>query len=71
MAAKLATLARGRALDQGANLPLEIERRPAPVTVTQAAEMLNVSERSVKTARQVQDHGTPELVAAVETGKWR
>jgi N6-adenosine-specific RNA methylase IME4 len=42
----------------GANLPAH-----------KAADMLNVSERSVKTARAVHDHGAPELVAAVESGK--
>lgn len=41
----------------GANLPAH-----------KAAEMLNVSERSVKTARQVQKSGVPELVKAVEEG---
>lgn len=34
-----------------------------------AAEMLNVGRRSVQRAQQVQDHGTPELVDAVERGE--
>ena len=38
-------------------------------TVDQAAEMLNVSERSVKTARSVQSTGTPELQETVEQGR--
>lgn len=64
VAAKLAKLPRGgdRRSDQSANL------HPGP-TAAEAGAMLNVSERTVKTARQVQEHGTPELVQAVETGK--
>jgi hypothetical protein len=34
-----------------------------------AGEMLNVSERTVKTAKHVQEHGAPELVHAVEAGE--
>lgn len=34
-----------------------------------AATMLNVSERSVQTARQVREHGAPELVDKVERGE--
>lgn len=34
----------------------------------QAAEMLNVSPRTVETARKVVNEGAPELVAAVESG---
>ncbi|MEW9614270.1 hypothetical protein AB3G45_10630 [Shinella sp. S4-D37] len=34
-----------------------------------AARMLNVSDRSIRTAKQVQENGTSELVHAVETGK--
>lgn len=46
-----------------ANLPTP------PVSQASAAEMLNVSERSVRTAKKVIDHGAPELVAAVDAGK--
>lgn len=69
VAAKLANLGHGgdRRSDQEANLPLETA--PAPVSVAQAAELLNVSERTVKTARAVQRDGAPELVAAVERGE--
>lgn len=40
-----------------------------PVTQQEAADLLNVSKRGVERAKQVQTEGTPELVAAVETGK--
>lgn len=73
VAAKLANLPRGgdrRTADQTANLQFEPANDPAPqVSRAQAAEMLNVSERSVNHARAVVDHGTPALVAAVEAGQ--
>lgn len=59
VAAKLAKLPAHRP-EKGANLHPSAE---------QAGSMLNVSERSVKTAKHVQDHGTPELVHAVEAGE--
>lgn len=64
VAAKLAKLPHGgdRKSEQPANLPL------GP-TQAQAAELLNVSERTLRTAKVVQEEGAPELVAAVETGK--
>lgn len=34
-----------------------------------AARLLNVSDRSIRTAKTVQEQGAPELVQAVETGK--
>lgn len=39
------------------------------VSQSDAADMLNVSRRTVQTARSVIEDGAPELVAAVETGK--
>lgn len=42
---------------------------PPPVSVAKAAEMLNVSPRSVKNAIAVRDHGVPELGAAVKSGE--
>jgi len=36
---------------------------------TDAAEMLNVSRRTVQTAHQVAEHGAPELIDKVEQGK--
>lgn len=63
VAAKLAKMTHGgdRRSDQAANLPV------GP-TQAQAAEMLNVSERTLRTAKVVEEQGAPELVAAVESG---
>lgn len=58
--ARIASLGRGG--DQSANL------RNAP-TAEEAASMLNVSARSIETARSVQRKADPELVAAVDAGK--
>lgn len=71
VATRLAKLDQGRPVeDKGANLHLFSEPQAAApaVTISQAATMLNVSERSIKTARKVEQDGAPELVAAVETG---
>lgn len=61
VAAKLAKLPKGTNQHTAgpANLP----------TQTQAAEMLNVSERTLRTAKVVEEQGAPELVAAVESGQ--
>src|SRR5690606_27185151 len=61
VAAKLANMAVGRP-GNPANLP-DIQ-----VSQTDAAEQLNVGERSVRDARQVQQHGTPDMIADVESG---
>lgn len=58
VAAKLATL------EKGVNQHTQI---CAPSQAT-AAEMLNVSPRSVTTANQVVEHGSDELIHAVESG---
>jgi ParB-like nuclease domain len=50
VAAKLATLRDGQRADLVEGLP-----------IGRASEMLNVGERSVARAREVQEHGTPEL----------
>lgn len=69
-AAKLANLTHGGDRkaddDQAANLPLETEI-PA-VTQADAARLMNVSERSVRSAKAIQDRGTPELQDAVARG---
>lgn len=62
VASRLATFGKGgdrksEAKDQTANLRTD-----------QAASMLNVSSRSVETARTIVRKGEPEVVAAVETG---
>lgn len=78
-AAKLANLAHGgnRRVEQAANLPLESPSlptfepdapKPAPVPQAEAARLLNVSERSLRTAKKVQDTAPQEVVAAVQTG---
>lgn len=41
----------------------------APISQNQAAELLNVSRPSVQRAKQVIEHGTPELIHAVEQGE--
>jgi N6-adenosine-specific RNA methylase IME4 len=58
VAAKLATLRDGQRGDLVEGLP-----------IGRAAELLNVGERSVARAREVLDHGAPELVTAVERGE--
>jgi N6-adenosine-specific RNA methylase IME4 len=58
VAAKLATLKDGQRADLVEGLP-----------IGRASDLLNVGERSVARAREVQEHGTPELVRAVERGE--
>jgi N6-adenosine-specific RNA methylase IME4 len=59
VAAKLAILGHGvRQSGKFAAVPTQGE----------AAALLNISERSVRSAREVQEHGAPELVHAVERG---
>jgi N6-adenosine-specific RNA methylase IME4 len=62
VAAKLANLSQGRpaAQDKPANLP---------VKQAGAARTLSISERALRQARRVQDHGEPELARAVERGR--
>ena len=63
VAGAIANLAYGsdRKSDQTANLPHE------NMTQAKAAELLNVSERSVRAAVRVRNEGTPSLVAAVQS----
>ena len=72
VAAELAKMEHGgsRKTDQAANLRLDIGADvPQPVSVEQAAEMLNVSTRSVETAKKVIRDGVPELADAVRSGE--
>ena len=61
VAAKLANLPHGVRADQSGHM--------AGVTQSEAAELLNVGERTVRRARAVLDEGTPELIEAVERGE--
>jgi len=65
VAAKLANTTHGgdRKSDQRANLPFDL------ITKSEAATMLNVSTRTVKSAKAVMEHGLPELIEAVEQGE--
>lgn len=71
VAAKIANMARGgdRKSDQTANLRFDPSLPITPVSVATAADMLNVSGRSVENARAVIAHGVPELVERVEAGE--
>lgn len=61
-AANLANMAAHRPSDKSANLPT------SAVTQPQAAEMLQVSERSVRTAAKVKRTAPAEVVEAVKNG---
>ena len=60
IAADLVNMPDHRPADKGANLH---------TSAAAAGSLLNVSERTVKSAKKVRDHGTPELAAAVRAGK--
>lgn len=60
VAARVANLKHGQRADRAANLP---------VSQAEAAAMLNVSERSVRSAEAVREQGVPELAAKVESGE--
>ncbi len=62
IAAKLADMRQGERTDLDPSAKLQ------KVSQAQAAKMFNVSPRSVADATYVLDHGSPDLVAAVERG---
>jgi hypothetical protein len=66
--ANLATPGRPPEQDNRANLP-NIPGAPPPVSTARAAEMLNVSERTVKAARVVRDQAAPELAEKPTCGR--
>jgi hypothetical protein len=70
VAARIANLERGgdRKTDQTANL--RFDPVVAPIQTAKAAEMLNVSTRTVEAARAVVAHATPALIAKVERGAY-
>lgn len=66
VAARMATMTRGERTDlkDGSSLGNAVEN----ISRAEAAERLNVSERSVNSAKAVQEKGAPELVDAVDQG---
>jgi phage N-6-adenine-methyltransferase len=79
IAARVANMPRGGAVYRTANLPTENESglslseqaapRPPLTSNADAADMLNVSERSVRSARKVHDTAPPEVSRAVDEGR--
>lgn len=61
VAAKLANMKEGK--------PSNDTRQICLVSQKEAAEMLQISERSVRNAKAVREHGSPELIEMVEQGK--
>lgn len=61
IAGKLANMGKGN-FSKSANLPI------STVTQPEAAKLLNVSDRSVRTAKHIVSKGEPEVSAAVESG---
>ncbi|MEW6253670.1 MAG: hypothetical protein AB1716_23740 [Planctomycetota bacterium] len=62
IAAKLANMPHGGGMYSSKN----DRSKDTSISQAKAAELLNVSEPLVKRARSVREHGTPELVRAVE-----
>jgi len=67
VSARLANLTRGGP-EKAANL-LHNEPAPPQITQRQAADMLAVSERTVRAAKEVRDHVVTDLQHAVEDGR--
>jgi hypothetical protein len=64
IAAKIANMRQGARTDLKPS-----DTGPKVISQTKAAEMLDVSTRSVRDAKAVINRGAPELVAAVEAGE--
>lgn len=72
VAAKISNLGEGRPKENSANLPSFLQPAApasAPISVARAAEMMNVSERSVTSAKAVLRNGVSELVDKVSAGE--
>lgn len=70
VAAKMANMKRGGdGSNQHESKPANLPVGPAPISQGQAADIMKVSERSVRDAAKVLEQGAPELVEAVEQGK--
>jgi len=73
IASELANMCRGE--PKPANLPVYESQQPQGITQNrrvsqaEAAEMLNVSERSVRTAAKIKKDATPEVIQQVKEGK--
>jgi hypothetical protein len=63
VATKVATMKQGRPESKVANLQVK------NITQSEAAKMLNISERSISSARKVLASGNPDLIKAVEQGE--
>ncbi len=70
IAARLANMRVGKPANP-ANLPLYVSQSvaPPPVSQSEAASLLNVSERSVRRAGKVQAEAPAEIVQAVDDGR--
>lgn len=64
VAAKLANMPLGGAIYRSANLQTD-----AGISQSEAASLLNVSPRSVATAKKVEELAEPDLIAAVDSGQ--
>ena len=67
--ARIANLQDGQRADEVGKSQVGKFAEVKPVSQTQAAERLNVSPRTIRTAKQVIERGTPELVKAVDSGR--
>lgn len=68
VAARLANMRQGERTDREPSANLQEDEAPK-ISQAEAADLLNVSARSVSSAKQVLDHAAPEVVEALEQGK--